>query len=382
MISNVMMIAAEASSASYAVRLLAEMQKLNPILKAFGVGNLQMQKMGFERIGNSEDMAVMGIVEIAGQYTKLKNIFNNLVAEAEKRRPDLIVIMDYPEFNLMLAKKLKVLGLKVVYYVTPQIWAWRTHRVFKIKKFCDHVITLFPFELDFYKKYQVSAKFFGHPILEEIAPEFLDSKQINWVRTKCGVSDKDFLFGIMPGSRKSELKLNFPVQLEVAKKIVAAFPNVKIMVLVAPTLDTESVKQFLNDIRFPIIVQKDNPSKMISMCDFVLATSGTATLLVALLEKPMVIMYKMKAFTALIARMLITKVKYFGLPNLILQQEVVPEKFQNQASVEELVKICSRYIADSNLRHQMITQLKLIKDKLGQSGASAKVAAHLLEGAQ
>jgi lipid-A-disaccharide synthase len=186
----------------------------------------------------------------------------------------------------------------------------------------------------------------------------------------------------MPGSRRSELMLNFPVQLEVAKKIVNQFPHVKIMVLVAPTVDPQFIKQFLDDVRFPIIVQKDNPSKMISMCDFILATSGTATLLVALLEKPMVIIYRMKAFTALVARILIRGVKYFGLPNLILQKSLVPERFQGQANVDELFQLCSKYIEDQSLRNSTVQELKQIKLKLGNRGASEKVATHLLQEVQ
>lgn len=372
-----MIVAAEASSALYAERLLQHWRKSDRKVQAFGVGTVAMEELGFERLGKSEEMAVVGAAEVIEKYSLLKSVFESLVQEAEKRRPDFALVLDYPDFNLKLAKKLQALNIPVVYYVSPQIWAWRSGRIHQIKKLCREVLLLFNFERPFYQKHNVPHVFVGHPLLDELKPQFFEASHVELQRSRRGIQKGEVVLGLMPGSRKSELKLNFPTQLETARRLYKKNKNLKVMVLIAPTVTQDELQQYMGDVRFPVIFVKDEPASMILLTDVILATSGTATLFVALLEKPMVMMYKLKLSTYLLAKVLVRGVKMFGLPNLIAEKLIVLERIQNQATPEILEKDLQQLIDDQQLRQQMISELKLLKEKLGDRGATERVAAAL-----
>ena len=178
MSSQVLIVAAEASSSFLAQRLLENWKRQKKNIQAFGVGSDAMEKMGFERLGKSEEMAVVGATEVIEHYGKLKSVFNSLVEAAAKRRPDFALVLDYPDFNLMLAKKLKALNIPVIYYVSPQVWAWRKGRVKKIKKYCEEIYVLFPFEMDFYQSQQMPVQFVGHPMLDEVQDRYFNVAEI------------------------------------------------------------------------------------------------------------------------------------------------------------------------------------------------------------
>lgn len=369
-----MMIAAEASSAHYALKLIQHWKNEKKDFHFFGVGSNDMEALGFERFGKSEDMAVVGIAEIVAHYSDLKAIFNKLVDEAIKRRPKVVVLMDYPDFNLMLAKKLKAHGLKVVYYISPQVWAWRKGRIHKIKKYCDMVYLLFPFEVEFYKEHQVPHQFVGHPLLDELNPDLLDARKIQFGREKYGIKPSEKLLALMPGSRQGELNQHFEIQLEVAKRLMQKHQNLRLAILVAPTIKKENMLERLEDFRSPYILLQDDPYKMISLADYVLVASGTATLMVGLLQKPMVIMYRVKWLTGVIGKMFIKGVKYFGLVNLVLNREVVPERVQQLANPDELFNLLDRYITDNQYTAGVVEDLKKLPEHLGDKGATIRVA--------
>lgn len=370
-----MIVAAEASAASYAVQLMRYFKSQHKEYQYFGVGSVEMESLGFERLGKAEDMAVVGASEIIEAYSHIKSVFNLLVEQATQRRPDVVILMDYPEFNLRLAKKLHELGLKVVYYVSPQIWAWRKGRVQLVKKYCQEIYLLFPFELEFYKKHDVPAVFVGHPALDELDPKYLDEKYILSKRRKMGLSDNDKVLALMPGSRKKELKNHMKLQLEVARDIKNNHePNLQIVVLVAQTLSKEEVQEAIGDVGCSYILIKDEPNEMICIADVVLAASGTATLMVGLLQKPMVIMYKMQWFTYFLAKAIVRGVKYFGLVNLIMDRLVVPELWQHQANPENLKKHVLRYFQDKEYYLKTKADLAQIQERLGSKGATERVA--------
>lgn len=369
---NVMFVAAEASSAHYALKILQEWKNKGLKVHSWGVGSNDMEKMGFERIGKAEEMAVVGASEIIAQYSNLKAVFDRLVEEAAKRRPQVVVVMDYPEFNLMLSKKLHALGLKVVYYISPHVWAWRKGRVKTIKKYCDKVLLLFPFEPTFYDSHKVANEFVGHPLLDEIDDKFFDPNYKKLHRNKTGIQDDEIVLGLMPGSRRLELKNHLPQQLRVAGQLLRKHPKLKLVILCAPTIEKEQILAYMEDFRFPFQLLKTDPFEMIHLVDVMLAASGTATLQVGLLEKPMVIMYRMSMMTAIFAKLVVRG--YFGLVNLILGEEVVPERFQWQATDEELFKHLDRWISQPETQIPVIEKLKQLKTKLGNKGANARVA--------
>lgn len=371
---EIMMIAAEASSAHYATKLIQYWKKEGKDFHFFGVGSNEMESLGFERLGKSEEMAVVGIAEIVAHYSELKAVFNKLVEEAIKRKPKVVVLMDYPDFNLMLAKKLKPHGINVVYYISPQVWAWRKSRIKKIKAYCQKVYLLFPFEQEFYQAHDVPHEFVGHPLLDELNPEFTDPVRIQYNKEKYGIKSTEKLLALMPGSRKGELDRLLDIQLEVARNLLKKHSNLRLAILVAPTISRENMLERLEDFRSPYILLQDDPNKMISLADYVLVASGTATLMVGLLQKPMVIMYKVKPLTAFIARRLIKGIKYFGLVNLIMGEEVVPERIQENATVEKLEYELNRYITDETYTRSVVEKLKTLSTQLGDKGATARVA--------
>ncbi|WP_413288005.1 lipid-A-disaccharide synthase [Bdellovibrio sp. HCB337] len=377
--NEVMIVAAEASSVTYAQRLLEYWQKNNFPVKAFGVGSRDMEKLGFERIGKAEEMAVVGAAEIISAYSRLKKVFDDLVAAAAARRPKVVIVMDYPEFNLMLSKKLHALGIPVVYYISPQVWAWRKGRVKTIKKYCKKVFVLFPFEVPFYEEHNVPCEFVGHPILDELDEKLYDPTYFKNHRNQCGIRDDEIVLGLMPGSRNLELKQHFDIQLEVARKLSKKYANLKVLIMVAPTFDKEKLEPYLENFRLPYVIMKDDPSRMIHLADFVLVASGTATLMVGLLQKPMVIMYRMKALTGLFARLLVHGVKYFGLVNLILNREVCPERWQGDANADTLFELMDRYFQDPQYTAKVRGELGELRQHLGDKGATARVARSLEE---
>jgi len=374
--NSVMIIAAEASSAHYAAQLMRYWHKNKLSVDIFGVGSAEMERLGQKRIGYSEDMAVVGLAEVVAHYSDLKKVFNNLVAEAIRRKPRFILLMDYPDFNLRLAEKLKKeLGqeIKVFYYISPQVWAWRQGRIHTIKKYCDKVFLLFPFEVDFYKKFNVPHEFVGHPLLDDLNPELLDQSLQSYARERYGIKASEKVLALMPGSRRSEVEFNFHIQLETARLLVKKYSDLRIMILVAPTLSKEYLQSKLEHFNSPYILIKEDPNQMISMADFVLAASGTATLMVGLLQKPMVIMYRMRWLTGVLAKMLVKGVPFFGIVNLIMNEEVVPERMQAEANPEELARLLQRYIEEPDYRLSTIAKLAQLQHRLGDHGATARI---------
>lgn len=371
-----MIIAAEASSAHYALKLMQHWKATGKKYDFFGVGSDAMEAAGFERIGKSEEMAVVGLAEIVKHYAELKAIFNKLVELAAARRPQVVILMDYPEFNLMLAKKLHTINIKCFYYISPQVWAWRKGRIETIKKYCEKAFLLFPFEAEFYKSKNVPYEFVGHPLLDELNEDFLNPEKIRFSKEKYGIKSSEKLLALMPGSRRGELDQHLDIQLEVARRLMLKYPHLRTTIFLAPTIRKEEMQARLENFRSPYILLQDDPNKMISMADYVLVASGTATLMVGLLQKPMVIMYKLKWLTGVFARFFI-HVKFFGLVNLILDKEVVPERKQAEANPDELFKLLDRFISDPAYTAGVIAELQNLTLHLGKKGATRRVAESL-----
>jgi lipid-A-disaccharide synthase len=374
---SVLIVAAEASSSLYAQRLMQSWKKHGRDVEAFGIGSRSMETEGFECLGRSEEMAVVGLQEVLKHLPHIKKVFYSLLEQAEKRKPKFALLLDYPDFNLRLAKELKKRGVKVVYYISPQVWAWRTGRVKQIRKTVDHMLVLFPFEEGFYREHGVKVDFVGHPALDEL-PAPLSATELKVRRNKFGLGDDEIVLGLMPGSRNSEIEHHLKSQLETAHLLVKKNPKVRPLLMVAPTLEREKLARAIGDVEFPIQIVKENPNDMIALADVVLVASGTATLMVGLMEKPMVIMYRMNAITAWLAKRLVTKTKYFGMVNLVMNRKIVPELFQEEASPEGMAREVSRLVENPSERTRMIDDLKQVKDRLGSKGATERVR-YLLE---
>lgn len=373
----VLIISAEASSVLYAQRILELWKRQGRDVDAFGVGSNEMEAMGFRRLGHSEKMAVMGIAEVVKHYSEIKKVFYEILEEVDRIKPKVAVLLDYPGFNLKLAKELKRRNIPVVYYISPQIWAWKKNRVHQMRDFCDRVLVLFPFEMDFYKKNQVTCEFVGHPLIDELKSDLIDETWILNERRRCGIHDNEVVLGLMPGSRHSELQHHFSIQLDVARKLSHRVSNLKVLIMCAPSFEKETLVPYLENFKINFILMKTDPFKMIALTDLVLAASGTATLMVGLLEKPMVIMYRMKWLTGWIAKLLVRGVKFFGITNLILDSEVSPERFQEKASTEELEKLVFELISMPVVYETQKRKLKELRSRLGEGKVTEKVV-HIL----
>lgn len=376
---KILIVAAEASSSLYALRLLEYWQKTKQPVQAFGIGSRDMEKSGFEIVGRAEELAVVGLIEVLAHWSKIKFTFESLVQKAKIEKPDVVLLMDYPDFNLRLAKEVKALGLRVVYYISPQIWAWRKSRVNLIRKYVDQMIVLFPFEVDFYRANGIEAKFLGNPLLDEMKDAFVDSAQLDREREMCGIPKGNVILGLMPGSRKSELDHHLSVQIETAQLLAQKIKNLSVVLMVAPTLTLEEVRARLPKYDFQLHLIKRPPIEMIRLTHFILCASGTATLMVALLKVPMIIMYRFKPLTVFIARFFLKPPKFFGLPNLIMDKMIVPEIFQEEANPANLATECAKFLNSAESRNQKSDELGELYNRLGQQGATERVAQTILE---
>ncbi len=377
--ANVMIVAAEASSSLYAQRILEQWKQQGRVVSAFGIGSQAMQDLGFERLGKSEELAVVGLQEVIKHFPLIRQTYKSLLAEAERRRPKFALLLDYPDFNLRLAKDLKALGITVIYYISPQVWAWRTGRVKKIKKVVDRMLVLFPFEKDFYQKHGVPVDFVGHPLLDEVASKFDATKKDKnllarqELRQRYGILNQDLVLGLMPGSRHSEINHHFDVMMKTAKIVCEQYPNVKPVLFVAPSLKVDDFKNRVSEFQVDLRIIQREPFDMIEMADLILCASGTATLMVGLMEKPMVIMYRMNAITAFLAKRLVTATQFFGMVNLIMGRQIVPELFQEQTEPNNMAKHLGEIVSNEVHREEMIRSLQDLKNRLGSRGATGRV---------
>lgn len=370
---SVLIVAAEASSGLYAQRLLELWKSQEREVEAFGIGTRKMESLGFETLGRSEELAVVGLQEVIAHFPLIRRTFHNLIDQARARKPKFALLLDYPDFNLRLAKKLKSLGIPVIYYVSPQIWAWRQSRVYQIKKVVDRMLVLFPFEKEFYNRFNVPVDFVGHPLLDEISDHYFDEKEFNDRRAKYGVGSDEVLLALMPGSRKSELKHHLDVQIQAASLLSEKIPNLRVALFVAPTFQVKEIQRALPELNFSLQLIQDEPFEMIRMADAVLCASGTATLMVGLLGKPMVIMYKMNPMTAYLAKKFVKNTAHFGMINLVLGGRKVPELFQEEASAQGLSDALIPFLTNPELRKKTSQELLQARYLLGDRGATGRV---------
>lgn len=373
---SLLIVAGEASSALYAERLLEYWQTQEVPLNCFGIGSGPMVNLGFEAIGRSEELAVVGISEVVRHFGKIWQVFHGLLEEAAKRKPKAALLLDYPDFNLRLARKLKALKIPVFYYISPQVWAWRTSRVHLIKEVVDQMLVVFPFEVEFYQRYQIPVTFVGHPLLDELhrfetsaPPRFAPGKY----------QDHPLTLGLMPGSRHSELKHHLEIQLETVREIICLNKSIKVKLLLAPSLKSSDVAAAVGQSKLPIEIIQGPPFQMIDQVDLVLCASGTATLMVGLLLKPMVIMYRMNPLTAFFARRLVTQTRFFGMVNLILGKEVARERFQEQAVPGILAQDLNQLISSNEELNRVREELKGLRTALGEGGATTRVGKIIAE---
>lgn len=325
------LVAGEASGDILGAGLMAALKQQHPNIQFIGVGGPKMEAEGLASMFPMERLSIMGLVEVLGRLAELFKRRAKLVKDIIAAKPDVFIGIDAPDFNLGIELKLRKVGIKTIHYVSPSVWAWKQKRVFKIKKACDLVLTLFPFEAKFYEKHEVPVCFVGHPLADTIP------LQIDRETAKCelGIAQDDLVVALMPGSRGGEVSRLAPVFLETAVIILKQYPQAKFVLPCANQQRKEQVEELLKAYQLPITLLEGNSRQALAACDVVLIASGTATLEALLYERPMVVAYKLAPLTFWIAKRVV-KTPYISLPNILAGRLLVPEMIQDKAEPEAL----------------------------------------------
>ncbi len=366
MTRTVMIVAGEASGDLHGASLLRALREWDPALRAFGIGGQHLVAEGLEVLVPTSEVATMGLTETFGSLTRVWRAYRKARQALRERRPQLIVLIDYPEFNLRLARYAKQLGLKVFYYISPQVWAWRRGRVRLMRRVIDRLAVVFPFEEELYNHGSSRLAFFvGHPLIDLVQPTRAPAE----TRQRYGFDPDRPLLALLPGSRRKEVRMLMPAALETARAL--ARRGWQSALALAPTLDRADLTQALDARALDgvPIVQGDTYN-LVHAADVALVASGTATLETALLGKPMVIVYRVSPFTYALGRMLI-RVDHIGMPNLILGRRVAPEFLQNDVQPQTLVPAIEEVWSARDHFAQAWIELR---QRLGAPGAAKRAA--------
>jgi len=365
-----MISAGEASGDFHAANLVKALHKIDPTIHVTGMGSDKMREAGVELLYDCREIAVMGIVEVLAKWGTIMGALDILKDSLANNPPDLLILVDYQEFNMKLAKAAKKLGIKVMFYIGPQVWAWRSHRVKKIGRHIDMMAVLFPFEEDFYKKADVPVRFVGNPLVDEVKT----SMSLEVAQKTFNLDASVKTIGLFPGSRKSEICRILPTLLESAQKISCQYPDSQFIIPIASSINMDIVQPLLNQYaNLPIHIVHSHIHDVMNCCHSVITTSGTVTLETALMTTPMVIVYKMSGVSYKIMKRLIT-IDHIGLPNILAGREIVKELLQENANPEMISEEILHMLNDDKYHQQIIDDLQSVRNKLGDSGGSERVA--------
>jgi len=370
---RVLIIAGEASGDLYGGNLVKAIRTIDPSIYFFGVGGSHMKEAGVRLLRHAEEMAVVGLPG-AKRLLTIFEAFREVSASLTHWRPDLIILIDYPEFNLMVAGRAKRHGIPVMYYVSPQIWAWRSGRINTIRSRVDRMVVILPFEEKLYQEAGVKVSFVGHPLLDLIA---VGNEEGSPCRRYAENGSRQ-LIGLLPGSRSSEVSGLLPVMLDMAAILVDMIPKVHFLVPLAPTISREQVNPYLYGRNLPLTVVTDSTHEVIRACEMIVAASGTVTLEAAILGTPLVVVYKVNPLTYWLGKRLV-KVNHVALANIIAGETVAPELIQHEVTPERLAREAMNIFNDHGRKEWIKRRLQDVREELGTPGASDKAAVIALE---
>ena len=364
---RVVLVAGEASGDLHAADLVAAMRRLVPGLEVSGIAGAGARREGMKTILDLSEINTLGLTEVAGKARAIVRAWRRLRAEIRSGRPDLLVLIDFPEFNLALARVAKRAGVPVFYYVSPQVWAWRRGRVRKILRRVDRLAAFFPFEPEVYGG-SGKVAFVGHPLLDRVKV----TKNREETRRMHGFDAARPLVTLLPGSRRGEIERILPAMAGGAERLAEARP-VQLALALAPTVDRGWIDAALSGIRVAIRVVENDTYDLVAASDLVLAASGTVTLETALLERPMVIMYRVSPFTYWVARRVVD-VPAIGMPNVIAGRKIVPELIQKEVTPERVAAEAAAILDDPARARRMVSELASVRASLGEPGAAERAA--------
>jgi len=366
---TVLLVAGEASGDMHGAELVAALRRNDPNVEVWGVGGERLRQAGMHILVDTAAVATMGFVETFGTLGRLAGAYRLLKRFMVERRPALVVLIDYPEFNMLLAKRAKALGIPVFYYIAPQVWAWRRGRVHKLAQRVDRIGVVFPFEAPLYNNGRQLAEFVGHPLLDLVRP----TRTREETRERYQLDPDRPLLALLPGSRKKEVRHLLPAAIAAAQRLMVE--GWQSAIALAHTLTRRDLIQALGERSPGLPIIEDDTYNLVHAADAAVVASGTATLETALLGRPMVIMYRVSPLTFAVARRLV-HVDYIGMPNIILGRRVFPELIQQDVTPEKVVAAVHEVVAR---RDELTAALGELRDQLGQPGAAERAARLALE---
>jgi len=366
---NVLVVAGEASGDLHASKVISRLREMDPGIDVFGVGGDRMRDAGCELVYHSDDFAVVGLVEVLRHVPRLRGAMERLVGLAVERETRLAILVDYPGFNLMLARRLRRIGVRVLYYVSPQVWAWGEGRVRKIAARVDRMAVVLPFEVEFYRRRGVEVEFVGHPLLEEPAVAFGPADS----------APEGTVLGLLPGSRRHEVERLLPLMLGAVEILRTRMGGLTVRLGRAGGISDEFLARHGDPARAGVeVFPPEGVHEVMSDSTALLIASGTATLEAACLGVPMVIVYRL-AWLSYVAGRLLVRIPHIGLVNVVAGRKVVPELVQNDVTAARMADEVMPFLSDPALRAETSRRLLEVRRGLGGPGASEKVARMVLE---
>ncbi len=373
----VLMVAGEASADLHGAGLVRAMTEMEPRTIFWGIGGKNMADAGVRILFSSSDMAVVGGTEVfskAGRILKASLVLKSIL---KRRRPDLLILIDYPDFNINLARTAKRLGIPVLYYISPQVWAWRVGRIRKIARRVDRMAVILPFEEAFYRQRGVTVEYVGHPLLDAV-PEGLDRDRI---RRDMNLGGSDPVLTLLPGSRIEEVRNLLPIMIQAAEILSSRFPTLTAIVPVAPTIAPEVIQTMVRSSALDIRVSEGETYRTLAASDLAFVASGTATLEAGILGVPMVIVYRVSPLSFWIAKKII-KVTHIGLVNLVAGTPFLPELIQDEVTPQRLTEAALNLLESGETRDNVLKGFRDLKKKLGEgtpSKRTAEIACEMME---
>ncbi len=368
--------AGEASGDVHGASLAREIKKLSPEVELLGLGGDEMQAAGVRLVRNYKDYNVMGVAEVIKNLPRIFKLLGDLTEIIRAEKPDLLVLIDYPDFNWRLAKRAKKIGVKILSYIPPSAWAWRKGRAADCAKIADEFIAIFPFELPVYEKAGAKISFLGNPLVDTVKPELSMAESRKFFQ----VAETDNVILLMPGSRRQEIKLLLPEMLKAAK-ILSKQGRIKFFLPVAHGVDSAEIERQISASEIEITLAKNHRYDLMQIADAAMATSGTVVMEAALLNLPCVVLYKMARLNYFIGKLLV-QIESFSLPNILAGRKIQPELLQDEVQPEKISAEVLKLLRGGENREKVLSDLKFACAKLGEKGAAARVAKKILEVAE
>ena len=371
-LKKILLVAGEVSGDLHGAHLMEAIHRIDPEVQFFGMGGKALEEKGMKLLYHSHSLSVVGITEVLLKLGSILKVLRGLKNFLDRERPDLIILIDFPDFNLRLAKIAHRRGIPVLYYISPQVWAWRPKRVKLIAQWVKKMVVLFPFEVPLYEVADVDVEWVGHPLLDIVKPTL--SKEIAFQRF--GLDPKQRTIALLPGSRMHEIKRLLPPLLASAQLLQKETPDLQFIIPLAPGIPRETLSPWMRNISVPVKVVEGWTYDVMNISELLITASGTATLEAAILGKPMVIVYKVSFLSYWIGRALI-QVDHIGLVNLVAGKEIAPELIQHEVNPQRVAEEALRILRDPTLCRRMTEAMTGVRQSLGEPGAAQR-AAHIV----